>query len=113
MKNLDLEFSESNQTMTESPVREEMIALASVEDCPDDIGGILEVIDAASDSSGLLSFTNDLGMIDDPATLPPAPQVLRCSTNRCLTWLLNAFVPHQDQVRIGTVATERILVGRA
>ena len=66
VKNLDLEFSESNQTMTESPVHEEMTALASVGDCPDDIGGILEVIDAASDSSGLLSFTNDLGMIDDP-----------------------------------------------
>ena len=29
-----------------------------------------------------------------------------CSTNRCLTCLLNAFVPHQDQVRIGTVVRE-------
>jgi hypothetical protein len=56
VKNLDLEFSESNQTMMESPVHEEMIALAGVEDCLDDIGGILEVIDAASDSSGLLRY---------------------------------------------------------
>ena len=61
------EFLESNQTMTESLVHEEMIALAGVEDCPDDIGGILDVIDAASDSSGLLRFTDDFGMLDDPA----------------------------------------------
>jgi len=60
------ENSESNQTMTESPVHEEMIALASVGDCPDDIGGILEVLDAASDSSGPLRFTDDFGMLDDP-----------------------------------------------
>jgi hypothetical protein len=59
-------FSESNQTMTESPVHEEMIALAFEEDCPDDLGGILEVIDAASDSSGPLRWTDDFGMIDDP-----------------------------------------------
>ena len=52
--------------MMESPVHEEMIALAFEEDCPDDLGGILEVIDAASDSSGPLRWTDDFGMIDDP-----------------------------------------------
>ena len=55
-------FSESNQTMTESPVHEEMIALAFEEDCPDDLGGILEVIDAVSDSSGLLRFVRYSGL---------------------------------------------------
>ena len=52
--------------MTESPIPEEMVALAGVEDCPDDLGGILEVIDAASDSSGPLGWTDNFGMIDDP-----------------------------------------------
>ena len=52
--------------MTESPVHDKMIALACVEDCPDDLGGILEVTDAASDSSGPLGWTDDFGMIDDP-----------------------------------------------
>ena len=66
LKNLDLQFSESNRTMSESSVHDEMITLASVQDCPDDLGGILAVIDAASDSSGSLRFTDDFGMADDP-----------------------------------------------
>ena len=90
--------------MTESPVHEEMTALAGVEDCSDDIGGVLEVIDAFSDSSGMLRFTDDFGMLR---------RLLRCSTNRCLICLLNAFVPLHDQVRIETVARETTPVGKA
>jgi len=52
--------------MAESPVHEEMIALACVEDCPDKLGGILEVLDAASDSSGPLRWTDNFGMLDEP-----------------------------------------------
>ena len=43
-----------------------MIVLACVEDCPDDLGGILAVPDAASDSSCPFRWTDDFGMLDDP-----------------------------------------------
>ena len=36
------------------------------EDCPDDLEGILEVLDASSDGSGSLRYTDDFGLIDDP-----------------------------------------------
>ena len=52
--------------MSESSVHDQMITLAGAQDCPDDLGGILAVIDAASDSSGSLRYTDDFGMADDP-----------------------------------------------
>ena len=39
---------------------------ACVEDCPDDLGEILELLDATSDGSGSLRYTDDFGMADDP-----------------------------------------------
>ena len=39
---------------------------AWVEDCPVDLGGILELLDATSDGSGSLRYTDDFGMADDP-----------------------------------------------
>ena len=66
LKKAHEQFSESNRTMSSwSDVIDEEPA-ACVEDCPDDLGGILAVIDAASDSSGSLRYTDDFGMADDP-----------------------------------------------
>ena len=39
---------------------------ACVEECLDDLGGILELLDATSDGSGSLRYTDDFGMADDP-----------------------------------------------
>ena len=86
LKNQDREFSESNRTMSESSlssVHDQMITLASVQDCPDDLGGILAVIDAASDSSGSLRYTDDFGMADDPdADSTESPGALLSASDR-------------------------------
>ena len=66
VKILGPEFSESNQTMSESSVHDQMVTLAGVQDCPDDLEGILGLLDASSDGSGSLRYTDDFGMADDP-----------------------------------------------
>ena len=66
LKKAHEQFSESNRTMSSwSDVIDEEPA-ACVEDCPDDLGGILELLDATSDGSGSLRYTDDFGMADDP-----------------------------------------------
>ena len=66
LKKAHEKFSESNRTMSSwSDVIDEEPA-ACVEDCPDDLGGILELLDATSDGSGSLRYTDDFGMADDP-----------------------------------------------
>ena len=63
-------YSESNRTMSSwSDVIDEEPA-ACVEDCPDDLEGILGLLDASSDGSGSLRYTDDFGMADDPEYLP-------------------------------------------
>ena len=58
--------SESNQTMSSwSDMMDEEPA-ACVQDCPDNLEGILELLDATSDGSGSLRYTDDFGMADDP-----------------------------------------------
>ena len=39
---------------------------ACVEDCPDNLEGILELLHATSDVSGPLRYTDDFGMVADP-----------------------------------------------
>ena len=66
VKILGPRISESNRTMSSwSDVIDEEPA-ACVEDCPDDLGGVLELLDATSDGSGSLRYTDDFGMADDP-----------------------------------------------
>ena len=56
LKRAHEKFSESNRTMSSwSDVIDEEPA-ACVEDCPDDLGGILELLDATSDGSGSLRY---------------------------------------------------------
>ena len=60
-----------------------MITLAGVEDCPDDLEGILGLLDASSDGSGSLRYTDDFGMADDPdADSTQSPGALLSASDR-------------------------------
>ena len=52
--------------MEETSAHCEIMAVACVGDCPDDLEGILGLLDASSDGSGSLRYIDDFGMADDP-----------------------------------------------
>ena len=83
LKKAHEQFSESNRTMSSwSDVIDEEPA-ACVEDCPDDLPGILELLDATSDGSGSLRYTDDFGMADDPdADSTKSPGALLSASDR-------------------------------
>ena len=83
MKNLDQDFSIQNEDMEETSDNCGIMAPAWAEDCPDDLEGILEVLDASSDGSGSLRYIDDFGMADDPdADIAESPGALLSASDR-------------------------------